>query len=124
MELVKNMKRLNCHDCGANPGELHDLGCDTERCPECGGQIISCGCFNADKEGNWDFEKLDKYEREKWTGIMYEEAHLYAEEHDLWVYWDEEKGWAKCDRNHPDSRQDLNTSVVAIMDNWKPRLKK
>ena len=33
-----------CHDCGCKEGELHDLGCDMERCPFCGGQLITCGC--------------------------------------------------------------------------------
>jgi hypothetical protein len=35
-----------CHDCNAKPGHYHHLGCDTERCPKCGGQLISCGCFD------------------------------------------------------------------------------
>lgn len=35
----------NCHDCGAPPGGLHHLGCDMERCPACGHQLISCGCW-------------------------------------------------------------------------------
>ncbi len=34
-----------CHDCGAKEGELHDFGCDMERCPFCGGQLITCGCI-------------------------------------------------------------------------------
>jgi TIR domain len=33
-----------CHDCAAKRGEFHVPGCDMERCPECGGQLISCEC--------------------------------------------------------------------------------
>ena len=32
-----------CHDCGIVNGKIHHLGCDMERCPVCGGQLISCG---------------------------------------------------------------------------------
>jgi hypothetical protein len=33
-----------CHDCGAREGELHQRGCDMERCPFCHGQLIGCDC--------------------------------------------------------------------------------
>ncbi len=33
-----------CHDCCAIKGELHNEGCDVERCPQCQGQLFSCGC--------------------------------------------------------------------------------
>src|SRR5207253_6029125 len=36
--------RQPCHDCAAIKGELHVVGCDVERCPNCAGQYISCGC--------------------------------------------------------------------------------
>jgi hypothetical protein len=37
----------HCHDCDIENkvGNLHHFGCDMERCPKCGGQLISCGCF-------------------------------------------------------------------------------
>jgi hypothetical protein len=47
----------NCHDCAAKPGQIHQDGCDVERCSVCGFQRLSCSC----KEGH------DK-EFAKWTG--------------------------------------------------------
>jgi hypothetical protein len=34
----------NCHDCNCPPGGFHHAGCDVERCPRCGGQVIGCDC--------------------------------------------------------------------------------
>ena len=37
-------KKAKCGDCGCHEGQLHEYGCDQERCPHCGGQLISCEC--------------------------------------------------------------------------------
>ena len=39
-----------CHDCAVVKGQIHVLGCDVERCPKCGGQLISCECDDEDEE--------------------------------------------------------------------------
>lgn len=40
----------HCHDCGIAHGNYHHPGCDVERCPRCGGQLISCGCLDEEEE--------------------------------------------------------------------------
>src|SRR5262245_39746574 len=37
-------ERQICGKCGVREGQLHELGCGMERCPFCGGQLISCAC--------------------------------------------------------------------------------
>jgi len=43
-----------CGDCGATARAFHHLGCDLERCPNCGGQLISCGCWNDGVDDEYD----------------------------------------------------------------------
>ena len=38
----------SCHDCSVRAGGRHHPGCDMERCPRCGGQLIACGCLSID----------------------------------------------------------------------------
>jgi hypothetical protein len=42
--MTSREKDRTCGDCDAKPGELHQDGCDVERCCLCGGQSISCPC--------------------------------------------------------------------------------
>lgn len=45
MKTKINKEEIICHDCGAHEGEIHKFGCDVEKCPFCGGQLISCDCI-------------------------------------------------------------------------------
>ena len=44
---------IPCHDCSVAKGQLHAWGCDSERCPNCQGQLLSCGC-------DWEWEYADQ----------------------------------------------------------------
>ena len=58
-----------CHDCGVGEGQIHEYGCNMERCSFCDGRLMSCGCI---------FDKIDvisvydftKEEENKWLEIL------------------------------------------------------
>jgi len=42
--------RQPCHDCAVLKMQFHVTGCDVERCPNCGGQVITCECPYEDND--------------------------------------------------------------------------
>jgi hypothetical protein len=71
---------------------MHMDGCDVERCPDCGHQLISCDCEEITHDRlPWDGEWPGKKE---------------CREFDLWCRWG--PPWIPCDRKHPDATEDLN----------------
>jgi hypothetical protein len=39
-----------CHYCNIKHGGFHHPGCDAEKCPRCGEQLMSCDCWAEDDE--------------------------------------------------------------------------
>lgn len=136
---IKTISGKKCHDCGVLPGNLHKTGCDTERCPCCKGQLISCGCTWAEHPG-WKTEDDPEgvswwppdSERLPWTGIMFEEEEKVARNDGQFVRWVERKGfidnkstfsftvvdelgWKKCSPSHPDAMPDLNYGASKVV---------
>jgi len=37
------IESIRC-ECGVKQGQIHEWGCSQERCPFCGGLLLSCGC--------------------------------------------------------------------------------
>jgi hypothetical protein len=69
-------EKQRCHDCGAQEGEFHKPGCDMERCPFCGGQLISCECaykkLGIDvSPGTWAYKHgLTEEQGKKWDKML------------------------------------------------------
>jgi excisionase family DNA binding protein len=56
-QVIANRTMRNCPDCGVCPGQVHQDGCDVERCSVCGQQRLGCECVEHDKVFS------------RWTGI-------------------------------------------------------
>ncbi len=51
-EYITEKTHPRCHDCNCEWKHQHHLGCDMEKCPLCGNQLISCGHGEVFKEFN------------------------------------------------------------------------
>ena len=60
--------RAVCRECGVKEGEFHVAGCFQERCPFCGGQLVSCDC--AWEKLGIDDGKLTDAQSESWDWLL------------------------------------------------------
>ena len=66
----------HCHDCNIQEGGIHFFGCDMEKCPFCGHQLIMCGCcydmLNVSCEPGTDVYEngLDESDEDKWLEML------------------------------------------------------
>ena len=66
---MSNYKLSKCHDCGVTEGQIHELGCDNESCPFCGGQLLGCDCFDAELKAKYGEMDDNEYD-EKWVEYL------------------------------------------------------
>ena len=41
----RDISTSSCPECNVKSGSCHHHGCPLERCPMCGGHIVTCKCF-------------------------------------------------------------------------------
>lgn len=118
---MASREKRTCGDCGVNPGELHQPGCDVERCPYCGGQMLMCG-------GECEGHELDEKDLMPWTGTWpgIEECIEFG-----WFskFIPDPNGihgaWVRCSGDDPEADGDLNRlAMSAVWDKQAKRWRK
>jgi hypothetical protein len=84
----------DCPDCHVRPGRYHEPGCDVERCPYCGGQLLTC------------LHDPPPDDREPWTGVW--PGVQECRELGLWSRPVPGRGWVPCGPCDPGAGEDLN----------------
>jgi hypothetical protein len=128
-----------CRDCGVEPGEYHQYGCDVARCPRCGHQAISCGCIyevcgidprdleethpeiwtggpTEEMYEKWDAEWGSR--RQVWTGLW--PGTLECREYGFWSIWG--PPWIRVEADTPGASEDLNRLYAEC--SWDVELQK
>ena len=132
--------RITCPDCGVLIGEHHKRGCDIERCPLFGCQMLQDECiygfFNIDVATmpqkhpqifthDLPDELCEAYEEFLrphllvWDGVW--PGVRECREYGFWCRWTDD-GWQPCGPNDPRAQEDLNE--LALRTVWDRKRKR
>lgn len=102
-------KCTTCPDCGVENGNLHRESCDVERCPDCGGQMLSCDC-----EGDIQMPRI--LWDGNWPGV------IECQEFGWYSKMVPGRGWVECEKNDRGASENLNKLVMeTVWDKGKAR---
>lgn len=103
---MKNREQ-SCPDCGVLPGQLHEVGCDVERCYVCGGQFILCTGSECARCKIPCVADYSSPERMRWSGEW--PGNAECREFGFWCVWDAERStWQECAAGTSGAIEDLN----------------